>query len=119
MIDQESATALLELPHLTPTERIYLEDVRDDRLGQWTGRLPLGLQGQMEYVLEQLTYPLACPNCQAPTPEIAARTVDNARDDDHRCPNCLRPLSYHISMIGGEQLWTVQPLRADTEHVHG
>lgn len=120
MINPQKATELLALPYLTNNERVYLEDAENGRLGQWSGRLTLGMQGQMEYLLERSSAPLGCPNCEAPVPEIAARSKQNARDDDHRCPFCERSLRYCLSLIGGEQYWAVQPLRVEQEeHSHG
>lgn len=119
MIDKRTAAELLELPHLTDNERIYLEDLVDNRLGKWTGRQVESLQRQMHYILERVTTPLACPNCEAPVPEIAARTKVNPGDDDHRCPACLRGLRYCLALIGGEQYWTVQPLAPQKEEARG
>jgi hypothetical protein len=119
MIDKDKATALLELPHLTDNERTYLEDLVDGRLGKWSARQAEHFQSQIAYILEHAVRPLACPNCETPIAEIAARTKDNARDDDHRCPACLRGLRYCVGLIDGAQYWTVQPLAQQKEAARG
>lgn len=119
MIDKRKAAELLELPYLTSNERIYLEDLFDDRLGKWTARQMESFQRQMAYILERVTAPLACPNCEAPVPEIDGRTKVNPGDGDHRCPVCQRGLRYCLGLIGGEQYWTVQPLARQKEEARG
>jgi hypothetical protein len=98
-MSQEQNQALLTLPYLHEREVHYLTNKMTYE-EEWRA-------GQIEFLLKRDVIPLECPACHQGVPEIAARTKDDPKSEDHRCPHCTAKLTHCIALIGGEPFWTL------------
>jgi hypothetical protein len=65
----------------------------------------------MVYLARMQLHPLRCPNCTKSLAVVDAisRRAETGSGDDYECCHCHAKVRYCLSLIGGEQYWTLEP----------